>query len=92
MKTRPPLTVERIAAGRYQVPCGGSCGGDAGVHLVTIAPDLVTCNCPAGVYRRPCRHVRDLTTFLLRAPLEPAIAAAAGPGVSDVDVPPPDPT
>jgi hypothetical protein len=78
-------SVERLGAGRYRVPCGGTCGGGDG-HIVTIAPDVVACDCPAGVFRRPCRHVDAVTRYLVQAP--PLASIASGPGIVDVDVPP----
>ena len=77
--------VERLGPGRYKVECRRTCGG-ADFHVVTIAPDIAHCDCPAGVFRRPCRHIAAVTKYLVLAPLE--LATAAGPGL-ERDVPPP---
>lgn len=79
--------VEPRGAGRYAVPCGGSCGGERGAHVVTIGPDAAACDCPAGVFGRHCRHVSAVTAYLQLAPLE--TTTGAGPGL-ERDVPPPD--
>ncbi|MDP3939603.1 MAG: SWIM zinc finger family protein [Deltaproteobacteria bacterium] len=80
------LHVTPLGAGRYEVPCGGICRGSARHHVVTISADAVRCDCPAGGFHRPCRHVEAVTAYLQLAPLERAIAA--GPGLTDRDVPP----
>jgi hypothetical protein len=80
-----------LGAGRYQVPCAGSCGG-AGAHVVTIGAEVATCDCPAYVFaHRTCRHIAAVRDHLVLAPVEATIATAAGPGLTDVDVPPPAP-
>jgi hypothetical protein len=81
------LTVERLGAGRYSVPCGGSCGG-SGHHIVTIDTDVVRCDCTAGAFRRACKHVDAVTRYLINAPV--GVTTAAGPGIAGVDIPLPD--
>ena len=83
--TLQALAVEPLGDGRFEVPCGGSCGG-TGAHVVAISPDVATCDCGDYQFRR---HLRAVLDYLVLAPLEPAIAAAAGPGL-ERDVPTPD--
>lgn len=83
---RPPsLNVESLGAGRYSVPCGGSCGGGDG-HIVTIGPDVVRCDCPGHAFRQGCRHVDAVTAYLVLAPVDST--SGTGPGLVDRDVPP----
>ncbi len=98
------LHVELLEPGRYRVECAGSCGGELAAHVVTIGADVAACDCPAGVWGHPCKHLAAVTAHLQLAPLEPklpnalgsfpqlakALASSAGPGLTDVDVPPPD--
>jgi len=84
----PPLTVERVELGTYRVQCAGSCGAaDTHHHVVTIRPDVIRCDCPAGAFRRPCRHAKAVTEHLILAPL--VLSSEAGPGL-ERDLPVPD--
>ena len=47
---------------------------------------MASCDCPAGVFGRACKHVAAVTRHLMLAPLE--VVSAAGPGLVDRDVPP----
>jgi len=56
------MTVKRIPDLEvYAVECGGSCERKGYPHLVTFSPKLnaYTCDCPAGLQQRTCKHVRE---------------------------------
>jgi hypothetical protein len=91
--TATPLAqalVQPRGNGRYEVPCGGSCGFERGAHVVTIGGDVVACDCPAYVIaHRTCRHIAAVRDHLVLAPVEATIAPEAGPGL-ERDIPLPD--
>lgn len=79
-----------LGGGRYAVPCGRSCGHDAGrPHVVVIGADAAACDCPARTLgHRTCRHLHAVLDYLVLAPIE--ASTAAGPGL-DPNVPPAEP-
>ena len=85
------LTVAVLGAGHYRVE------GGARPHVVMIGTDVVRCDCADVHYRRrPCKHIRAVTAYLVAAPIVPCTEritrdTGAGPGLSDCDVPPPEP-
>lgn len=89
MTAHAQLGIEPLGDGRYRASCGGSCGGDAGAHLVTIGAAIAICDCPAYVLgRRTCKHLKTVLDHLVLAPLE--AATSTGPGLLDRDVPLPE--
>ncbi len=77
-----------LGAGRYAVT------GGAARHVVMIGTDVVRCDCADVHYRRrPCKHIRAVTEYLIvappRLPERNGAVMNAGPGLErDIPLPP----
>ena len=54
-------------------------GGEPTRYIVTVAGDAAICNCPAGGYGKPCKHVGAVVKMITRGLLGPAPVAAPKP-------------
>jgi len=85
--TTDPLELEDLGDGRWRIT-----GGSA-PHIVELdlRSGALLCDCRGFKFRGRCRHVDAVHRFESgEAPTDPAPAAAAGPGLADRDVPPPE--
>lgn len=58
--TREPSMLRRRLSARLRVP---SSTDPTVKYMVVVNPSgVITCNCPAGWYRRPCRHARAIAS------------------------------
>jgi len=54
VQLRLAARVQRVRCGEYHVP-SATCGG--AIYTVRVEATAYTCDCPAGIHGRPCKHM-----------------------------------